>query len=162
MSIKKETLLMCIVVAIVAITAIVLYVFMGRAKQSQNATLSINGVLLTNDKVKLYPDHAEIPLIEALACYGFSVRWESDETALLTCENKTVLLSLSSKKLINLDTGDNLLIMAPGSQFFCCEVSERDIVIDMVTFQNALRFLECDVAWSFDHDRAIIYLTINP
>ena len=128
---------------------------------SKNATLNINGVLLTSDKIKLSSKCAEIPLVETLVCCGFSAQWESDGFALLTYGDKTVSLSLSEKTLIDLDTGDNLLIMAPGSKFFCCNTVDNDIVIDTVTFENALRFLGLNATLSVNDEQAVIYLSIN-
>ena len=159
---KTTIFLICTVIVVAVSIVFFCCVTTGRATHPKKGALNINGVLIASDKIEIYSNHAKIPLIEALACYGFSIQWVSEETAVLTHENKTLSLSLSEKALIDLDSGDNLLIMAPGSQFFYCDVSGRDIVVDTVTFQNALRFLGFNVAMSVNYEQAVIYFSTSP
>lgn len=154
--------LILIVLAVFVLAGCILFILAGkrstRESEPQKAELKINNYLLVDDNIKLFEDHAEIPLVKTLECLGFSSFWDSDETATLSYDEKKLKLSLSDKSLMDLEECNNLLVMAPGNDYFCCNIVEKDVIVDTNTMHHILRFIGLNNSVCIDYDQGIIYV----
>ena len=154
----KKIILLIAIVGVIILLLISGITNINRKAMPKKATLFINGYPLLNNEVMICGDHAEMPLVETLLHFDCSVAWDSKETATLEYGGKTLQLSLVNKSLRDLDTGNNLLKMAPGGKYFCCDAIEKDIVVDETTLRHVLRFLGIDNSLHIDCEQAAIYM----
>ena len=113
---------------------------------------------ITKAKLRAHFLHLVMPLVETLLHFDCSIAWDSEETAMLEYGGKTLQLSLVNKSLRDLDTGNNLLKMAPGGKYFCCDAIEKDIVVDETTLRHVFHFLGIYISLHIDCEQAVIYI----
>lgn len=78
---------------------------------------------------------AEVPFTAILKAYGFEVEWLDDQYASLTFKNKVYKLDLEKIEVIDQETGENMLVFAPGGEKASYTVAKRELYLDQTNTQ---------------------------
>ena len=90
--------------------------------------------------IKIISNDVAIPLTPVLFAYGYAIEWENDTKALVTKEDKSFILDLSTKEMFRTDNGLEILNNCDGAPVIR-EVSGKEIWVDRASIGVLLRFM---------------------
>jgi len=162
---KARYFVIILIMVFVAVALIAAIVLSKRGQQDaghnasyKNAVLLINGNAVNSDYAKLYETHAEVPLVEVLQSVGCSVSWKNQHKATIAYGDKTFTLTLSKKpSLLAPDVGE-LLLIAPGSEYFYCYSVKQDVVVDTGTLRHIFNSFGIKAKIQTETDSIEIYI----
>ena len=85
---------------------------------------------------------AEVPFTAILKAYGFEVEWLDDQYASLTFKDKVYKLDLEKIEVIDQETGENMLVFAPGGEKASYTVAKRELYLDQVNTKCFLYLID--------------------
>lgn len=104
----------------------------------KKAEVIANGVHLLTQEALISKEHAVLPLFEVLQSFGTVIEWTNDKEAEITHNDVNMHLSLSDMSLMIDHVGVNFLSSPFGSEYYCCEYVNGEIMIDECTISEIL------------------------
>ena len=97
-----------------------------------------------------------VSLVDILSEIGFNVEWVNKEKATLQFNDSIYTLDISEKTLCRQDDTFNLLMPAPGTKNYFCEVIEEKLWIDLTTLSSFLSLCKIPATFSFSQPSIVI------
>lgn len=121
-------------------------------------TLFVNNKEVFTEYVKV--DHEEnsvhLPLIAIVKALGYTVTWDSDTEATITCGEKIYLLNIDKVSLYEVGGNRNFLGPIYGGKIFR-EFTGNDYIVDHASMIYLLDSMRANI--SIDYDTGIISIT---
>ena len=142
----------------------------------QGQTIDADGVYVYNGFEYRYPDasrlvpliysesYAKMPLVATLSALGAEVEWQDDNTATLTLEDKSLVLSLAEQTVTEPGKNDTWVHAAAGSFVCVRETVEKDLIVDGTSLDEVLFYFFGNQTPKFtimDWENATVTVTVQ-
>ena len=125
----------------------------------KKAEVIANGVHLSTQEALVSKEHAVLPLFEVVQSFGTVIEWTNDKKAEITHNDANMHLSLSDMSLMIDQVGMNFLSSPAGSEYYCCEYVNGEIMIDECTMSVILYRLNIRANIEIDYEDAKIVVS---
>ena len=137
---------------------IIMTIFTSCSEKEGKPLLAVNKQDITNlkdNKVKVYPEYARLPLIDILTALGFKIEWENDKIANISRDGKSYVLNLKELTFTGNEDEDefNMLEPPPGNSNIYSKVYKREIILDDGTIDSIFTEMGLDIDINIDREQ---------
>ncbi len=124
-----------------------------------DTNLIIDGKKISSKNISILEGDAHLPLTEVLKGLGYDINWVNDNTANVTRDNAKYILTIDGEASLIIENNDfNLITPPPGTTTYYCKVIEKDVLLDSLTVECVLLFMNDSVRIKVDNENEIVYI----
>ena len=98
-------------------------------------------------------------MTEVLKGLGYDINWVNDNTANVTRDNAKYILTIDGEASLIIENNDfNAITPPPGTTTYYCKVIEKDVLLDSLTVECVLLFMNDSVRIKVDNENEIVYI----